>query len=566
MIPRKLFLGLTVFFTLIAFVVASHNTAFAASYFTLPIIGYSPGSWFDHTSPYNPGTSDVDNYPSLMTKYDGTTGASYNGHNAIDYPTGTSGKNVYAAAGGTIGFIGWENPNDHSQMGGFTIRVKHTDWNVSTYYAHLTEEYLISVGQTVSRGQLIAHSDNTGNSSGPHLHFGVFNSLTGWRGIDPYGWSGGGSDPWTYDQGYLWTTNPPSAPPTNDSLSDIATFYDYGSCETRIHSFLSTGSSFDYQGPGGWWAATGYCAGSIVATASGDFDGDGDSDIAAFYDYGNNETRIHVFKADPANKEFDYSGPGGWWSSTSFTAANIKYALGGDFDGNGKADIAVFYGTGGATTIYVFASNGSSFERQTWWSVPSGYSLSSTYGAAAGDYDYDGDSDLALLYDYGSGASRIHVWLADGATFYYQTNNGWWRVDSGYTASSVKHFLAGIFNTGGLVDLALFYDYGNGAARIHVFLSTGSSFSYQGSSGWWSTSSGYSLSAVPFALAGQYNVAGTVRDITTIYDYPGSETRLHEFLGTGSAFSYQGPTGWWSATGYDTVNIKQAVTGYYGAP
>ena len=59
----------------------------------------------------------------------------------------------------------------------------------STLYGHLSG-YNVSTDQQVTQGQVIGYSGNTGNSTGPHLHFGIIennswidplNYLTGWQ-------------------------------------------------------------------------------------------------------------------------------------------------------------------------------------------------------------------------------------------------------------------------------------------------------------------------------------------------------------------------------------------------
>jgi hypothetical protein len=41
------------------------------------------------------------------------------------------------------------------------------------------------------------------------VHFEVRDLLIPWHSVDPYGWTGRGRDPWRWDMGYLWTSNPP---------------------------------------------------------------------------------------------------------------------------------------------------------------------------------------------------------------------------------------------------------------------------------------------------------------------------------------------------------------------
>ena len=90
------------------------------------------------------------------------------GHNGIDYgiPNGTS---VRAAAAGTVDKVAFEN-------GGYGnyVKLSHMDGakKYFTYYAHLASA-AVSPGQTVEPGTAIGFSNNTGASTGPHLHFGL---------------------------------------------------------------------------------------------------------------------------------------------------------------------------------------------------------------------------------------------------------------------------------------------------------------------------------------------------------------------------------------------------------
>ena len=92
----------------------------------------------------------------------------YAGHNGIDWgiPNRTP---IVAAADGTVDKVGFENGG----YGNF-VKMSHKDGKTKyyTYYAHL-HSTSVKAGQKISAGTVVGLSNNTGASTGPHLHFGI---------------------------------------------------------------------------------------------------------------------------------------------------------------------------------------------------------------------------------------------------------------------------------------------------------------------------------------------------------------------------------------------------------
>jgi murein DD-endopeptidase MepM/ murein hydrolase activator NlpD len=92
------------------------------------------------------------------------------------------GTGVYAARGGIVfevagtNFRGGLDP-DRDAAAANLLRILHDDGTYAEY-AHLNRNSIrVKPGDSVSRGEYIADSGNTGFSSGPHLHFAVIRNL-----------------------------------------------------------------------------------------------------------------------------------------------------------------------------------------------------------------------------------------------------------------------------------------------------------------------------------------------------------------------------------------------------
>ena len=85
-------------------------------------------------------------------------------HHGLDI-AGNTGAPVRAAQNGVVISCGW------LPIYGFTVIIDHGS-GFRTLYAHL-HDFVVRAGDTVKKGQVIAHVGSTGNATGPHLHFEV---------------------------------------------------------------------------------------------------------------------------------------------------------------------------------------------------------------------------------------------------------------------------------------------------------------------------------------------------------------------------------------------------------
>lgn len=105
-------------------------------------------------------------------------------HNGIDIPVPENTK-VYSTLSGVVIFVGFDN----SGYGNCVIILHNNGFK--SLYGHLSENFILNLGDTVLTNQLIAfvgpkilsNGKFNGNTTGVHLHFSIFNSDG--KSVDP---------------------------------------------------------------------------------------------------------------------------------------------------------------------------------------------------------------------------------------------------------------------------------------------------------------------------------------------------------------------------------------------
>jgi len=133
---------------------------------------------YDYALPYKDGPHRVrQGFLGAFSHYTGSQD-----EYAIDW-TMPIGTEIYAARAGTVSAFRSDvedgGPNNKYKADYNYIVIRHEDGTYAEYL-HLDRDGVkVSLGDKVTQGQLIGVSGNTGFTSEPHLHFAVFNTVSG---------------------------------------------------------------------------------------------------------------------------------------------------------------------------------------------------------------------------------------------------------------------------------------------------------------------------------------------------------------------------------------------------
>ena len=259
--------------------------------------------------------------------------------------------------------------------------------------------------------------------------------------------------------------------------------------------------------PDGQWL-TGFGAPDWAAT--GDFNGDGKADVAWYEAWNGGSITVALSNGHG----FDFGGK--WLSGWG----KPDWAAVGDFDGDGKDDIAWYEAWNGGG-ITVARSTGSSFEWSgqwvTGWGKPD--------WAGIGDFDGDGKADIAWYEAWNH--SGITVGRSTGNSFAWsgQWLTGWGKPD-----------WAGVgdFDGDGKADIAWYEAWNDGG--ITVGRSTGGSFAWSGQwlKGW---------GKPDWAAVGDFDGDGRA-DVAWYEAWNDHGVTVGKSTGSAFAWSGQWVTGW----------------------
>ncbi len=191
------------------------KTAPTFEWFLQPAAGFTWNSYYAVNNFVDQaGAGTLLDYNCDMRTYDGHRGTDVDTWPYPWYQYDNDLVEVIASAPGTI--IGKDDgqDDDHCACSGTwnAVYVEHSDGSIA-WYGHLKKNSLTTkaVGQTVATGEYLGVLASSGCSTGPHIHFEVYDS--GGSLIDPYAGACNSLNPSTW-----WTSQPLNREPTLNTL------------------------------------------------------------------------------------------------------------------------------------------------------------------------------------------------------------------------------------------------------------------------------------------------------------------------------------------------------------
>jgi DUF3048 family protein len=211
----------------------------------------------------------------------------------------------------------------------------------------------------------------------------------------------------------------------------------------------------------------------------------------------------------------------------SVSAVGTGLAASGDFKGDGKSQIALLADPTGDASLRIAvrepSADGDSFSESVWLTTGANTFRINRAKFAVGDVTADGKDDLVALYDESGNTSGLVVFRSTGSSF--SAPEKWWESED-YTWSRARSVVAGNFSGTGHKALLIAYQYDNLQMRIHYFESTGSAFSFGGTQGAYDSGTAqFDLSLARFAV-GRFTRTGGADQLAALYQSPNAKARL----------------------------------------
>jgi hypothetical protein len=443
------------------------------------------------------------NYYTVTYTEDNTTGQFY--PKRIDY-TGNASATPEVVATNTVYFDYEPRPDvvptyHAGSLSKSTVRLK----KIST-----TAGVPISASSTSASANLIAYTINYDTAATPRVASVGMCSVTGsCLPLQSFAWS-------SISTGWaalaVWGAGNSAGTSVGNTCMQ-GDFNGDGKADITCYTGMS-GNWATQLSTGNGWSLTTWSGGNNPGTSvgdrcmSGDFNGDGRTDITCYTGTGGNwATQL--------------STGNGWslatWSGGAGPGVPIgNQCMSGDFNGDGRTDIACYTGAGGNWAIQL--STGSGWSSFTW---SGGNNPGSSVGDRCMGADFNGDGKTDITCYTGTGGN----WATQ-----LSTGNGWslatWGGGAGPGVPIGNQCMSGDFNGDGKTDIAC---YTGAAGNWAIQLSTGTGWS----SFTWSGGNNPGTSVGDRCMSGDFNRDGRT-DITC---YTGASGNWATQMSTGSGWT-----------------------------
>ncbi|MBO9477220.1 VCBS repeat-containing protein [Shimia sp. R11_0] len=248
-----------------------------------------------------------------------------------------------------------------------------------------------------------------------------------------------------------------------DGQDDLLAVYSNNNDELTLRTYVSGTNAF--VNAANWSPDNTWAFWDTQKWMTGDFNGDGRDDIVAVYDNNDGGLTMRTYLSEGDG----FVNANNWSPDITWAFWDSQEWMSGDFNGDGKEDLAAVYDDNdGGLTMRVYLSEDNGFASVANWTPDKTWGFWETQEWFSGDFDGDGKDDIAAVYDDNAGGLTIRAYLSSGDGF---TNVGNWTPDSTWGFWSSQKWLTADFDGDGRSELVTVYDNSDGGVRMRTYLS-----------------------------------------------------------------------------------------------